>query len=38
MGIKGVVVDRCGAGIADAEIKVEQRNKTILSGKSQRFK
>ena len=34
MGIKGVVTDRCGAGIAGAEIKVDQRKKSIFSGKS----
>ena len=33
MGIKGVVTDRCGAGIAGAEIKVDQRKKSIFSGK-----
>lgn len=31
-GIKGVVSDRCGSGIAGAEIKVDQREKYIFSG------
>ena len=33
IGIKGVVTDRCGAGIAGAEIKVDQRKKSISSAK-----
>ena len=33
-GIKGVVTDRCGSGIAGAEIKVNKREKSIFSGKS----
>jgi hypothetical protein len=32
-GIKGVVTDRCGSGIAGAEIKVNHNEKSIFSGK-----
>ena len=31
-GIKGFIMDRCGSGLAGAVIKVDQRNKTIISG------
>ena len=33
-GIKGIVKDRCGSGIAGAKIKVSGREKTITSGKN----
>ncbi|XP_046842736.1 carboxypeptidase D-like isoform X2 [Xenia sp. Carnegie-2017] len=33
MGIKGVITDRCGAGIVGAEIRVDERGKVIASAK-----